>query len=513
MAKLPLIPLDLPPGVVRNGTPYQVKGRWFDASQVRWLDNIMQPIGGWAAITTTPLAHPARGMKAWTTNSGVRYYAVGTSTQLIVGDGSATTWDVTPTGFTAGNDNGSNQAGYGGGNYQGGNGYGTPGSGPYMPPMTWQMDMWGDNLVACAAGDGVAYQWALNTSTKAATIAGAPTGNTGLLVTEQQHLMLIGAGGNRRLVQWSDVDNNTVWTPAATNEAGQFPLVTSGTLQRGVRVRGQVLLLTDIDAWVGSYLGQPLIWGFSKAGGECGLIAPNAIVEAGGAAFWMSDKRFWFYDGATVQELPCDVANYVFNNLNPAQIGKIYAGSNGLFEEVWWHYPSLTSTEPDQYVSYNYRNGFWMIGALGRTAWVDRGAFPTPMAVGSDGYIYNHEEGMLANGATRFAGIYAVTGALEPQQLRAGVASPYSSGGGDKIVDVNQVITDEQTIGDTQLTFIGSFTPNGQQFTYGPYLVRSDGYMDTRAAGRQFQLKVQPTSDAYWQIGQLRLDCSTSGGR
>ena len=115
MAKLPLIPLELPPGIFRNGTRYAVKNRWYDGSQVRWLDNIMQPIGGWSAITTgEPLAHPARGMFAWRTNEGGRWYCVGTSTQLIVGDGSSNTYDVTPAGFTAGADSGIEELGFGG---------------------------------------------------------------------------------------------------------------------------------------------------------------------------------------------------------------------------------------------------------------------------------------------------------------------------------------------------------------------------------------------------------------
>src|SRR6185437_15044638 len=117
--KLPLQPLNLPPGISRQGTRYQVRGRWYEANQVRWIDGIMGPIGGWQAITaaTDLLAHPARGMLAWTTNSGGRWYAIGTSNKLVVGDGSANLYDVTPVGFSPGSDNAMEQLGYGGDGY------------------------------------------------------------------------------------------------------------------------------------------------------------------------------------------------------------------------------------------------------------------------------------------------------------------------------------------------------------------------------------------------------------
>ena len=499
--KLPFQPIALPPGVNREGTRYQVAGRWYDANQVRWVDGIMQPIGGWSAITTEPLAHPARGMLAWRTNSAARWYAVGTSTQLIVGDGSSSTWDITPVGFTAGGDNALEQLGYGGSTFgTGAFGVARPG-GTFTPPMTWQLDAWGEDLVACATGDGKLYQWTLATGTPAAVITNAPTNNAGLIVTDQRHLMALGAGGNGKLLQWTDVEDNTVWTPLTTNEAGQIPLVTNGTILRGVRVRGQILVLTNVDAHQVTYIGQPLIFSRQRIGDQCGLIGPNAVVVAGDVAYWMSDKRFWFYDGSAVQELPCEVADYIFNGgMNVEQGYKVAASSNGLYEEVTWDYCSPGVSEPDRYVSYNYRNGYWMIGSLGRTARIDKGAFPSPMAVGTDGLIYNHEVGTLANGASRVGVVYAETGALE-------------TGNGDRITDVQQIITDEKTLGDTRLSFRTRFVPNGVEYDWGPFDTRTDGYIDARFTGRQVVMRVDQYTDNAWQLGKMRWDARATSGR
>ena len=42
-----LLPITLPPGVYKNGTDYQAKGRWFDSSLVRWYEDTIRPVGGW----------------------------------------------------------------------------------------------------------------------------------------------------------------------------------------------------------------------------------------------------------------------------------------------------------------------------------------------------------------------------------------------------------------------------------------------------------------------------------
>ena len=61
------------------------------------------------------------------------------------------------------------------------------------------------------------------------------------------------------------------------------------------------------------------------------------------------------------------------------------------FSEVWWFYPSVSSTEIDKYVVYNYSQKIWYVGSLNRTAWMDRGANELPIVASTDGYLHNHE--------------------------------------------------------------------------------------------------------------------------
>jgi hypothetical protein len=495
-----LVPLDLPPGIYRNGTRYQTKARWFDANLIRWVEGIMQPIGGWSKVTTNPINSIARSMLAWSTNSGARWLAVGTPSQLFVTRADGVMYDVTPIGFIPGPVSPTEQLGYGGGNY-GVSTYGTARQGgTYIAPGVWQLDTWGDYLVGCQRSDGRIFQWTLNQGAPASPIIGAPGACAGLIVSDQRHMLAFGPGANLKKVQWSDKENNTLWTPAATNEAGSFEFQSAGEYVRAVRMKGQILVLFSVDAHVMQYIGQPYIYRRERIGTNCGLIGPNAVALAGSEAFWMSDQQFWTYAGGSVQQLPCDVLDYVFGNINRFQSAKIACGYNSAYNEVWWWYPSANSTENDRYVIYNTIEKHWSIGSMSRTAWADRGVFPNPLAMGSDNNLYRHEQGWTDAGSTRYPLIYAESGALELNN-------------GDQTASILQVVTDEKTRGATQLKFETRFTPNGQAYNFGPYLVRSDGYTDARLSGRQVVMRVEPTLDDDFRIGQLRLDIKPGGNR
>jgi hypothetical protein len=106
------------------------------------------------------------------------------------------------------------------------------------------------------------------------------------------------------------------------------------------------------------------------------------------------------FDGF-VKPLPCDVGDYIFNNINYQQSSKVYCVHNSMYGEVWWFYPSSASVENDSYVSYNYRENHWAIGSFGRTCGTDSGVFNKPMMVSSDSYVYDHETGFTYDSAIR----------------------------------------------------------------------------------------------------------------
>jgi hypothetical protein len=418
-----LIPLKIPAGFYRTGTELDASGRWRDGSLVRWRDGSLRPIGGWrvneniASITT----NAPRGMHTWESNNGTRYVAAGSYNELFAVISSGTAYDIAPTDLTAGSEDAAVNIGYGYGFYGAGT-YGTPrpDTGNLVAATTWSLDNWGEYLVACSTADGRLLEWQLGTSSDAAVIANAPTNNNGLIVTEERFIFALGAGGNPRKVQWCDREDNTTWTPAATNEAGDIELQTSGQIETAIRTRGQTLIITDVDAHTARYIGPPYVYGFERVGTSCGIISRKAAADVDMGVFWMGNGGFYRFDGNLVSEIPCDVHDYVFDDINTSQKSKTWAFTNGQFGEIWWFYCSSNSTEIDRYVALDYKENHWIIGDLSRTTGASRGVFEYPMLMGQDGAMYDHEVGLSYTDTqtltvTVSGGVFYIDGVITPQ--------------------------------------------------------------------------------------------------
>ena len=489
-----LVPLQIPAGIYRNGTEYQASNRWYDASLVRWIEGTLRPVGGWRARATVGSTAP-RAALAWSDLGGDRLFAAGFANALKAVSASNTITDITPSDLVAGEGSALVNTGYGGSSY-GLYAYGTerPDTGNYQEATTWSLDNWGEYLVACSVADGRLLEWTLNVANNAAPIANAPVNNKGLVVTDERFLFALGAGGNPRKVQWSDREDNTTWTPDVTNEAGDLELQTSGQIMLGIRTRGQTLILTDQDAHAATYQGPPFVYGIERVGSSCGVISRRAAAAVDEGVFWMGLRGFHVYTGGAVQDLPCEVSDYVFGSLNTGQASKAYAVSNQKFNELWWFYPSGASVENDSYVVFNYAEQHWTIGKLARTAGVDAGVFSGPIWFDTAGVAYDHETGLSHGGATVFA-----------------ESGPISLGTGDNVMAVMELIPDEKTQGDVRAYFKTRFYPNDTQRQYGPYSMAAP--TSVRFSGRQVQMRIEGAQLADWRVGIMRLDLVTGGRR
>jgi len=436
-----------------------------------------------------------RGLIAWRDNSAARFAAAGTHTKLFAMNVLGVLKDITPTGFTSGSADATGTTGYGFYSY-GDLSYGTarPDTGS-VPATTWSLDTYGEYLVACSSTDGKLYEWQLGfaTPTLAAVITNAPTSCAALLVTNERIIFALGASGNPRLVKWCDQENNTVWTAAANNQAGDFELTTPGSLRCGKRVRGVNLLLTDVDAHVANYIGLPFVYSFEKVGSGCGVISAQAVAAIDTSAMWMSTAGFWSYDGF-VKPMRCEVGDYIFNNINYAQASKVYAVHNSTYGEVTWFYPSLSSNENDSYVTYNYREGHWAIGMMTRTAGTDRGVFANPLFVSTDGYIYDHEVGYTYDSVAPYA-----------------ESGPIELGNGDNVMAVRSVIPDEQTLGEVAISFTARLYPTSAETSHGPFSAKAP--TDARFSGRSVKMKVTGNVLDDWRVGVMRLEATSAGKR
>ena len=199
---------------------------------------------------------------------------------------------------------------------------------------------------------------------------------------------------NPLLVRWSDQGNAYQWVPQLTNQSGEY-LLTNGSYIMGARAtRQEILVWTDSCLYSMQYLGAPYVWGFQVLMDNISVMSPNSMITINNVTYWMGRDRFYMYSGR-VEVLPCALRQYIFGDINQDQSYQVFAGANEAFNEVWWYYVSQSSanTTVDKYIIYNYLDRVWYYGTLGRTAWMQTGTQPYPIAADYNGRLLYHEVG------------------------------------------------------------------------------------------------------------------------
>lgn len=511
-----IIPLKIPEGIYKNGTDNQRAGRWSDCNLIRFYEDTIRPVLGWrfwALLDNNTDQRCPRGIHAWRDNSGSRWLSTGQYDKVYVFTISGVKYDITPTGMTTGRLSAEENLGYGGGTYSTGE-YGTQrvSTGNFLPATVYHYDNYGEHLLFMHTDSGILYRWELNTSLVATQVTNAPTGLKAIVVSENRFVMAC----QSRTVNWSSQEQITDWTPTTTNSAGSFTLNTSGTIQSATRVRKQVFFITDEDCWVANYLGSPFYWGFEKVG-TSGIIAPRGFANIDMGCVFMGQRGFYLYNG-NLQKLNCEIADFLFDDINRSEIGQIYAVPNRQFSEVIWFYPSSTNTHCDKYVSWNYEKNVWSIGKCDRSCGVDRGVFELPIYASSlaktdnntgtpipaQNMLLEHEVGVSypeAEGST--AGVpFLESGDIDLQN--------------DKVLHLTKLIPDESNLGDVNIKLKSKYFPTSSEEIHP-----STGHFSStnptpiRVSGKQLKVRFEanPTQPSDFRIGTFKVEGKVGGGR
>jgi hypothetical protein len=100
-------------------------------------------------------------------------------------------------------------------------------------------------------------------------------------------------------------------------------------------------------------------WRYDTITSQSSILSSQSVIEYDGIFYWCGVDRFLLYNGV-VKEIPNGLnQNYFFDNLNYAQRQKVYATKVTRFGEIWWFYPSGSSTECNNAIIFNIREGTW----------------------------------------------------------------------------------------------------------------------------------------------------------
>ena len=433
-----------------------------------------------------------------------------------------------------------------------------------LEPGLWSLSNFGEVLVATIlnvktftwnSGIGARLTTRASTTTSNFETRNKPTKTRVTLVSPTtRHLIHLGtettvgtpSTQDDMFIRFSDQEAINTYAPSATNTAGTQRLQDGTKIMGALKAKEVILIWTDNALYTMKFIGSPFTFGFEQVGTNCGLIGQNAVVEIDGAAFWLSPKGFFMFDG-TVKSLSCTVEDSVFDNFDTTKGQQVNAGLNNLFTEITWYYPSSTSDFNNKYVVFNFGEsagvpgGVWYTGTEARTSWMDATIYPNPYAtkysstgtgtfpavVGQTGLgqttYFEHEVGtdqVNPNGTTTAVSSFIQSFDFDLEQRsrnqRGQASGPKIAG--EVFIALRRFVPDFKTLqGNAKVTIGLKRYPqqSSTSSTYSPFTITSTTTKkDTRARGRFCSFKIEnDAASESWRFGTFRVDIQPDGRR
>lgn len=412
--------------------------------------------------------------------------------------------------------------------------------------LLWTNDNYGEDLVLAQRGGALAYWDATNgVGTRAVELGALSTTNgysgqfvpntTNEIIASSIQRFVIALGANPydpsdpdtafdpMLVRWSDQENPFEWVPEVTNQSGEFRLSSGSYIMAGLPTKQENLIWTDSALYTMKYLGPPYVWGFDVLAENISVMSPQSMITANNVTYWMGVDKFYTYNGR-VDVLPCALRQYIFSTLNRDQAYQVFAGHNEGYNEIWWFYCDASSTTINKYVIYNYLDQVWYYGSMARTAWLDSGIRPYPMAASYLNRILFHEVGTDDGETDTTLPIHAYI-----------QTSDFDIGDGHNFGFMWRMLPDVNFNGSTvnKPTVTMQVKPRvnagarygvsddpavQSQDNYAvvkQYTIQEfDGQVYTRLRGRQMAFKIESSDlGVAWQLGAVRIDVRPDGRR
>lgn len=408
-------------------------------------------------------------------------------------------------------------SGYGIGGYGlGGYGMGSPVTGGGGTPITttdWTMDNWGEVLIACPK-DGPIYTWAPDSGFSTALVLNTgPFFNGGIFISMPQQILVAWRSTQSTgvqdplIVRWSDADDYSNWVVSNQTSAGSFHIPTGSLIMGGLQAPNYGVIWTDVDVWTMTYIGGDDIFNFTRQGNGCGLIGPHAACKIAGNVYWCSFNNLYSMTANGVSVLPCEVWDFIFQNLDTANQTKIRCAPNSTFGEVTWYFPVVGGTgENTAYIKFNIAEKEWDHGYMSRNAWVDVSAVGNPLSADTV-TVYLQETTNDAAG----------------QPINASFESGYwSITEGNDLAFVDWFLPDMKfgtfsgnQNASVQITFKSLDYVGDTPKTYGPYTFTSTTeFLTPRLRGRFMSISVQSNDlGSFWRIGRARYRWAIAGRR
>ena len=188
----------------------------------------------------------------------------------------------------------------------------------YTAVEGWDVTQFGAKMIL-ANGQDKLQAWTLNSSTNFANLAAAAP--TAKYVTVVRDFVVAANDGNdTSKVYWSDINDETDWTPGAASQSDTQILPDGGDIT-GIAGGEYGLIFLERAIYRMTYTGSPFFFQFDAISRSLGCISNGSIAQYGNLTYFLADDGFYVCDGQSTKNIGSEKVNrWFFDNAIPGEI-------------------------------------------------------------------------------------------------------------------------------------------------------------------------------------------------
>ena len=199
----------------------------------------------------------------------------------------------------------------------------------YTAVEGWDVTQFGPKMIL-ANGQDKLQAWTLNSSTVFADLsADAPVAK--FITVVRDFVVAANDGTETSKVYWSDINDETDWTPGAASQADSQILPDGGDIT-GIAGGEYGLIFLERAIYRMSYAGSPFFFQFDAISRSLGCISNGSIAQYGNLTYFLADDGFYVCDGQSTKNIGTEKVNrWFFDNAIP---NEIYSGMSATVDPV-----------------------------------------------------------------------------------------------------------------------------------------------------------------------------------
>lgn len=188
----------------------------------------------------------------------------------------------------------------------------------YTAVESWDVTQFGSKMIL-ANGSNKLQSFDLGSSTYFADLAAAaPTAK--FVTVVKDFVVAANVGGEENKVYWSDINDETDWTPAAASQSDTQIIPDGGNIT-GLAGGEYGLIFLERAIYRMTYAGSPFFFQFDAISRSLGCISNGSIAQYGGLTYFLADDGFYVCDGQTTKSIGAEKVNrWFFDNAVPGEI-------------------------------------------------------------------------------------------------------------------------------------------------------------------------------------------------